>query len=278
MLADYVLALVRSDAPDEEIRNASVESLKDFLSEREFELTLRLPLWKSIRYLTRCWYPDTTEFVEELFTTFAPKQTATAKTQIQDAQGAGSVPQPHARPYPPTGPSNGAYNPQIPDDTSNMSRKRTYDDGFNEDQAREGVPHHRNFKNPRRGRGGRGDWMGRDSHSGHGQFPHPSAGGFPAMPPGFPGFDQNDPMAAMMAMQGMGFPQMPGMPPMPMPPGGGGPGQQPNQMGSKSTERCPFYETQGICYLGAACPYQHDTVPGASKDDGKHAILRLFVA
>lgn len=38
MLADYVLALIRSDAPDEEIRNASVESLKDFLSEREFGL------------------------------------------------------------------------------------------------------------------------------------------------------------------------------------------------------------------------------------------------
>ncbi len=38
MLADYVLALIRSDAPDEEIRNASVESLKDFLSEREFDL------------------------------------------------------------------------------------------------------------------------------------------------------------------------------------------------------------------------------------------------
>lgn len=34
MLADYVLALIRSDAPDEEIRKVSVENLEDFLRER----------------------------------------------------------------------------------------------------------------------------------------------------------------------------------------------------------------------------------------------------
>ena len=86
------------------------------------------------------------------------------------------------------------------------------------------------------------------------------------MPPGFPPFNQNDPMGAMMALQGMGFPQMPGMPPMPMPP----PGQQPDQMGSKSGEQCPFYETQGICYLGTTCPYQHGAeAAGGAKDDGK---------
>lgn len=36
MLADYVLALIRSDAPDEEIRKASVENLEDFLKESQF--------------------------------------------------------------------------------------------------------------------------------------------------------------------------------------------------------------------------------------------------
>lgn len=34
VLADYVLALIRADAPDEEIRKASVEGLEDFLRER----------------------------------------------------------------------------------------------------------------------------------------------------------------------------------------------------------------------------------------------------
>ncbi|KAL4909992.1 hypothetical protein BDW74DRAFT_144173 [Aspergillus multicolor] len=230
VLADYVLALIRSDAPDEEIRKASVENLEDFLREH------------------------TTEFVEELFATFAPKQTPAAPAQVQIPQ---APTQPSTQAIPPTGPLNGSYGPQSHGD--NFSRKRTFDDGFGENQGHEGAPHHRNFKNPRRGRGG--SWMGAS-----GQFP-PPRGGFPVMSPSFPGFDQNDPMAAMMALQSMGFPQMPGMPPMPMPPGSGPPGQQPEQMGPKSTEKCPFYETQGICYLGGACPYQHDTVPGASKDD-----------
>ena len=35
VLADYVLAFIRSDAPDDEIRKASVENLEDFLRERQ---------------------------------------------------------------------------------------------------------------------------------------------------------------------------------------------------------------------------------------------------
>ncbi|KAL2825207.1 hypothetical protein BDW59DRAFT_161922 [Aspergillus cavernicola] len=251
VLADYVLALIRSDAPDEEIRKASVENLEDFLREH------------------------TKSFVDDLFATFANKQpqpqpVSNPPADLPVPQAAGSAPQTSARPNLPAGPSNGSYAPQAHVDNSNFSRKRTFHDGFSGDQEREDVGHHRVFKNPRRGRGGRGDWMGRDGHNVSGvpgQFPHSPAGGFPVMPPAFPGFDQNDPMAAMMAMQSMGFPQMPGMPPMPMPPAGAVVTQQPDQMGPKSTERCPFYETQGICYLGAACPYQHDMVPGASKDD-----------
>jgi hypothetical protein len=33
VLADYVLALIRSDAPDDEIKQTSVENLEDFLRE-----------------------------------------------------------------------------------------------------------------------------------------------------------------------------------------------------------------------------------------------------
>jgi hypothetical protein len=40
VLADYVLALIRSDAPDDEIRKASVENLEDFLRERKCCLCL----------------------------------------------------------------------------------------------------------------------------------------------------------------------------------------------------------------------------------------------
>ncbi|KAL3495967.1 hypothetical protein BJX62DRAFT_145852 [Aspergillus germanicus] len=252
VLADYVLALIRTDAPDEEIRKASVENLEDFLREH------------------------TNEFVDELFATFASKQgppsAPNPAVQLQTPQGAGSAPQIPVPSKPPSGPLHGSYvPPAYAEGSFNSNRKRTYNDGFSGENDREDVVHQRTFKTPRRGRGGgRGDWMGRDGHAPSGlpgQFPHPPAGGFPVMPPAFPGFDQNDPMAAMMALQSMGFPQMPGMPPMPMPPGGGAPGQQGEQMGAKSTEKCPFYETQGICYLGAACPYQHDIVPGSSRPD-----------
>lgn len=102
---------------------------------------------------------------------------------------------------------------------------------------------------------------GRDGHNNNAQFPQ-GMPGFPGMP--LPPFDQNDPMAAMMAFQGMGFPQMPGMPPMPVP-GQPQPGDQ-----AKSNEPCPFYETNGICYMGAACPYRHgeNSVAVPPKDNG----------
>ncbi|PLB37832.1 CCCH zinc finger and RRM domain protein [Aspergillus candidus] len=262
VLADYVLALIRSDVPDDEIRKASVENLEDFLREH------------------------TAQFVDELFATFAQKPNPPApavqpQSQSQfshDAPPHGASPQQPFFPQgPASGPTAGAYGspmagmPQSQDSSPNFNRKRSFHEGFQMDQDREEeVPQNRAFKTPRRGRGGgRGDWMGRDGRgppTGPGQFPAPGPGGFPGMPPAFPPFDQNDPMAAMMAFQSMGFPQMPGMP-MPMPPGPGGAGQPQEQMVPKSSERCPFYETQGICYLGATCPYQHDVVPSSSNAD-----------
>jgi hypothetical protein len=142
------------------------------------------------------------------------------------------------------------------------------------------------MKTPRRGRGGgRGDFMGGQGghqmyqmnqgqqypqqHQQYPQQPYPQQQqqGFPMMP-GFPQFDPNDPMAAMMAMQGMpgmGFPQMQGMPMPGMP---GAPDQPGADQIPKSNQRCPFYDTQGICYLGDTCPYQHGDL-GGSNGDGK---------
>lgn len=42
MLADYVLALVRSDAPADEIKKVSVENLEDFLRERASDVSIVL--------------------------------------------------------------------------------------------------------------------------------------------------------------------------------------------------------------------------------------------
>src|SRR4051812_18777684 len=48
VLADYVLALIRSDAPDDEIRNTSVENLEDFLRERTCHISIALAPLKSL--------------------------------------------------------------------------------------------------------------------------------------------------------------------------------------------------------------------------------------
>ena len=154
-------------------------------------------------------------------------------------------------------------------DNAGYNRKRTYQEGFQADQEARGAYYNRPFKTPRRGRGGgRGDWMSTDGHN-VGQLAPPSTSDLPVMPPAFPAFNQSDPMSAMMALQGMGFPQMPAMPPLPIPPATAIPEQA-----GKVLQRCPFYDTQGICYLGATCPYQHGPEPAAANDDGKKCFIR----
>ncbi|KAF7715523.1 Uncharacterized protein PECH_004726 [Penicillium ucsense] len=240
VLADYVLALIRTDAPDDEIKNNSIENLEDFLRE------------------------NTTSFVDELFAKFGP-------------QAAPSIPAPQPQAQIAQSQAQHDFNAAAGPRSDFQNRKRTYNEGFqSEGDGMNGMSPNRALKTPRRGRGGgRGDW------SGHGmqQYPH-AQGGYPnQMMPGFPPFDPNDPMAAAMMMQGMGFPQMPGMPGMPgmpsMPGMPGGPGQ-PNAgpMGSIN-QRCPFYDTQGICYLGAACPYQHGESGSQNEYDPKTSSVGL---
>ncbi|KAJ5616695.1 hypothetical protein N7537_001809 [Penicillium hordei] len=247
VLADYVLALVRSDAPADEIKKVSVENLDDFLREH------------------------TQPFVNELFATFGPKEPAPPPAP---------VPQPLRQPQPaahiPSSqpPENAPSGPRAAVAPGSANRKRTFNEGFQgEPEHDDGGFQNRAMKTARRGArgGGRGDFIGGHQMQQGQQFPPQQQGqmfapqqpgGFPMMP-GFPPFDPNDPMAAMMAMQSMGFPQMPGMPMpgMPGPPGQPGADQIP-----QSSQRCPFYDTQGICYLGNTCPYQHGE-GGVSKDD-----------
>lgn len=148
-----------------------------------------------------------------------------------------------------------------------QSRKRTFNEGFQNEQAH-GDSRGHSFKTPRtrRGGGSRGDRMGgpseRDTRSRNPRFPQNSSG-YPGIPPGFPGIDQSDPIAAMLALQSMGFPQIPGIPQIPI--GNVQTGDQ-----GKIDQPCQFYETTGICYLGAACPYKHGQDPTVvtSKDNG----------
>lgn len=239
--------------------------------------------------LTKFIFLDTVQFVDEIFAKYGPK------TQPPAPAPAATQPAP-AQPATPAAPfqQSTAYNPTaqafVPQaapapaqdawGNAQNSRKRTFHEGFQQDnQLGDSQRGGRSFKAPRTRRGGvgRGDRMngrGRDVAPLPNQFQQ-GMPGFPPMPPGFPGFDQNDPMAAMLALQGMGFPQMPGLPPMPVP-------GQPGADQAKSNEPCPFYETNGICYMGAACPYKHGqgpvTVPSGNDGELKWSLLGCFHA
>ncbi|KAI1980453.1 hypothetical protein LOZ53_000583 [Ophidiomyces ophidiicola] len=259
VLADYVLALIRSDAPDEEIRQASIDNLEDFLKE------------------------NTVSFVDEIFKKYnsKPKQApldtvlstpsqnvpfSQPSSSMQDAQFVTSV----------AGDSNSPGKSAASQELGLGfgSRKRSFNDvsqGPDESDSYH-RSHDRPFKAMRGRRGGRADRMGggwdnrRAVPASQPPFPQGQRNGFPnvqAPPPGFPPFDANNPMATMLALQTMGFPQLPGMPHLPQVPAQGG------APPAKLAERCTSYDTQGFCVLGSTCPYQHgpDHLVAPSKDD-----------
>ncbi|EEH43304.2 uncharacterized protein PADG_08124 [Paracoccidioides brasiliensis Pb18] len=299
VLADYVLALIRSDAPDEDIRKASVENLEDFLKE------------------------NTTSFVDEIFAKYNPKTyqpvlptpdqpTSHTPTPVAQQLLPQSIPFQQQTNAPekwmPSGhgqsmnqsPPNRSCSFEAGGATSNFSRKRAFNEG---PQAGEEQDSHYNradrpFKSLRGRRGGRGDNrmvatgsnINPNTHNnnharllGIGGYLNPNQqqqqqhGGFQRMPPvrgpphpsptSFPPFNPNDPIATMIALQAMGFPQIPGMPPLPQiatPTGAPGPGpnRAPRVAGSPPASiprRCRDYDTQGFCVLGSTCPFQHGT-------------------
>ncbi|EFR00099.1 CCCH zinc finger and RRM domain-containing protein [Nannizzia gypsea CBS 118893] len=262
VLADYVLALISTDAPDDEIRKASVENLEDFLKE------------------------NTVPFVDEIFEKFHPKpeqpglpdttQQLDLPPPVQDASFS----------QPPPNVDMMAQFAQVQlgamgqpglarfdnNDQQFNARKRTFNDSQGDDQG----PYQRNADRPhksargRRGRGGIGGWDNRQTQSPHGQGYSPNMpGGFrggPGTPqPGFPPFNPNDPIAQMLSMSGINFPQIPGMPPMPPLPSLNGQSQPSGSPPNKIAERCKNYDNMGFCVLGSTCPYQHGQAP--SKDD-----------
>ncbi|EFW14891.1 hypothetical protein D8B26_000459 [Coccidioides posadasii str. Silveira] len=266
VLADYVLALIRSDAPDEEIRKVSVENLEDFLKE------------------------NTVKFVDEIFERYNPKSESAPTASVPPP----ALPTPAVTvPFNQSGsPSQTAQFITTPAGSSGSpgrggfqgnapgfgGRKRSFNDVAQ--GGAEHDSHHRSYDRPfktmRGKRGGRGDRLagGWDS-----QRPAPTAqlfapnpqAGFRGMPPtaqpGFPPFDPNDPMAAMLALQSMGFPQLPGMPNLAQVPPLGQ--NQPGSPPAKVAQRCNNYDTQGFCVLGSTCPYQHgsDHLIAPPKDD-----------
>ncbi|KAI9811885.1 MAG: hypothetical protein M1827_005236 [Pycnora praestabilis] len=278
VLADYVLALVRTEASDDEVRKNSIENLEDFLKEH------------------------TATFVDDIFTTiktksFLPGYNANQPTSPILPSFDTPVIQP-GNTYGQLGPRGGFHGASH--GRNDQSRKRSYNDresGESKDardshygrnaggdravkQMRRGGPRGGKFDNFG-GRGGRQQGQsGQDvSMGGLPGLSQASPGGFPNMPgmppppPGFP-FDPQDPMSAIMAMQAMGFPPLPGMPAFPQAgsPTGFGPSRSPigfPQTGAQKSpgadvpaaakigERCRDYDQKGFCALGSTCPYEH---------------------
>ncbi|KAL8788797.1 MAG: hypothetical protein Q9213_001468 [Squamulea squamosa] len=249
VLADYVLALIRAETPEPELRLSAVANLEDFLHDKA------------------------EKFVDETFQALhsksympgyvPPQQVISPATTFPTAPSIPILPQDSpALVHPPTS-------------TPQQSRKRSY----NEHQSGAGVGNShdgrgdRQLKQLRRGgaRGGRQDFS-------TGRPPYSQSGSPPGVPPpgqlpflntanphanaASPPPDLNEPLMAMMLQAiGMQAPQqMPAIPtdsPNRFPPAGQ---DNPtyNVFGrNKINARCRDYDTKGFCVKGSTCPFEH---------------------
>ena len=226
VLADYVLALVKTDEPTHIAKSACVENLRDFIAD------------------------NSQAFVNELFTAIdtksydpsRPAPRSPLKSGLTDTANKSST-------------KHDAPRRQV-----NGSRKRGYHDWDRETgQDGSGASFeygNRPQKQPRRGGRGGGDRRGPNTPIGAPRFgvsglsSNEQQQALLQMPP----FDPNDPVAAFMAMQQM----------MSMMPGGMAalagalPSQPDGRLGrSRNNQRCIDYDTKGFCARGATCPYEH---------------------
>ncbi|EON69236.1 hypothetical protein W97_08496 [Coniosporium apollinis CBS 100218] len=269
VLADYVLALVRSDDPDDQVKSNCLENLEDFLKEH------------------------TATFVDDVFQAIRTRAYLPGYTAPQPARPTG----PSFNP--PAGPAAATNRRQGPQTFQNgtfaqagdQSRKRSFNDREGS-EPRDGRDSHygrggeRSVQKMRRGnnrgivpetpRGPRatqpqgqvGGLLGLPGLGGPAMQRAPAMPQMPTPPPGFPPLDPNNPLAAILAMQALGFPSIPGFPPLPT---AGSPTNTFSQPGSQAPpardaapmrqpgRRCQDYDTKGFCALGGSCPYEHGT-------------------
>ena len=285
MLADYVLALVRADTPEPELRLNVIENLEDFLRPSELlYFALKGLLSFSEVLIQAVSFSDTAAFVDSVLMSihtrsYKPGYISSHTSPL--ASPTFAAPTGPVGVYPQMSPQGG-YSKSLP-----QSRKRSYNDRMEDESASD--PHYgrseRQIKQIRRG-GSRVDRGGAFSRQGSRGGLHTSGSppnqspqhplGFPTMPAppsGLP-FDPNDPMMAMMTLQAMGLPPLPGMPPISQVPSPTGyssyvdqrsPGSDPPTR-NKINARCRDYDTKGFCTRGNLCPFEHGNdhivVPG----------------
>ncbi|RPB16399.1 hypothetical protein P167DRAFT_602586 [Morchella conica CCBAS932] len=280
VLADYVLALLRHDQVDDEVKKLCIEQLDDFLREH------------------------TEQFVNDVFLTLKTKSFISVNSTLAGSAGVSILPPSPPAPLERESSQSSDYRRER-DDRESRGQKRGYFDR-DRDGGRGQDGHYgqssgnssRGFKAPRRagasgpGRWTRGDPAGAPARGGY-QGPHspaqqhqqpvtpqpdnhfvppppgppaPMPFAMPGMPPppGFPWAvpNPNDPMAAFLAAQAAaawGFPPVMGAMP------GAKPGEE-KKIVKKIGERCKDYDEKGFCMKGDMCPYEHGTdhivVPG----------------
>ncbi|KAI4222974.1 MAG: hypothetical protein L6R36_005757 [Xanthoria steineri] len=251
VLADYVLALIRAETPEPELRLSAVANLEDFLQDKA------------------------EKFVDETFDALhsksympgyvPPQHTITSATISPIALSGPKYPQDL---QPRRQLSAATLEPE-------QSRKRSYNEHYN---PAAGADSHyarsdRQTKQLRRGgvRGGRQDFSNGRSPYGQsgsplglpppGQFPFPNTvSPYPNTAPPPP--DLNEPLMAMMLQAiGMQAPQQ--KPAHPTDPSNGYPlaGQStPTYNGAgrnRINARCRDYDTKGFCVKGNTCPFEH---------------------
>jgi hypothetical protein len=224
VLADYVLALVKTDDPESVAKANCAENLNDFL------------------------HADTASFVDELYQAIATKSYDPSRPPLKPAA---PIYQPLKR--------TSLEPPRLP----NESRKRSRWHDWDREEEANGSGRlpawdvgNRPFKQPRRG--GRGFERGGGRHA---QTPTVPFGMIQNMPPmnttnpGMPSFDPNDPMATMLAMHQTLTTILTGNPNGTLPLNGSGFGAPPRP------QRCRDYDTKGYCATGPSCPYDHSNDP-----------------
>ncbi|KAA8636664.1 hypothetical protein SMACR_00853 [Sordaria macrospora] len=222
VLADYVLALLRTNGEVEEVRRLCETEIPDFLKE------------------------DSSVFVRDVF------QAITYKSYLPDAP---PVPK-HAPPppafaalpvaFPAIQPPGLSYDdapghlPQFPSYVG-QSRKRSFDGG-DELDGRDGQYGGRSWKQPRRGAGfGFGGRGGRpEAGNGHLNSSYPPFPENGQLPQGFL-TGMSETLAALQ--QQMGLPPAPGYPA--------------SAQGQRRRARCRDYETKGYCSRGNTCLFEH---------------------
>lgn len=217
VLADYVLALIKTDEPDAELKQRCVTDLEEFLKD------------------------NTPRFVDEVIAavnsaSYDPKTAAAAAAaahSTQAASGLQPIPSYDGSGYAPT---SGTRKRSFHDDDTEMR-----DAGF-----RGGQRGDRQSKYVRRG-----GFEQRGQGYARGGM-HPRPGEMPQMP----GLDPNDPMSALLAMQAM-ISNMPGMEGMPNFNGMPGMPGMPDLKKRMTGKKCFDYENKGFCARGATCPYDH---------------------